>query len=100
MLRNKLLLRYISVVLAIAFLNQIIMPCVAVALTSGPMQPEMEQFTPISSTDYVDLFTGDFSYNIPLLDVEGFPINLAYHSGITADQEASWVGLGWNINPG
>jgi hypothetical protein len=48
----------------------------------------------------VDLFTGDFSYNIPLLDVGGYPVNIAYHSGITMDEEASWVGLGWNINPG
>ncbi|MGV3638030.1 MAG: hypothetical protein ACO1NQ_10370, partial [Flavobacteriales bacterium] len=48
----------------------------------------------------VDLFTGDFSYNIPLLDVEGYPVNLFYQGGITMDQEASWVGLGWNLNPG
>jgi hypothetical protein len=48
----------------------------------------------------VDLSSGDFVYNIPLLDVDGYPINISYHSGITMDQEASWVGLGWNINPG
>ncbi|MFN9801923.1 MAG: hypothetical protein ACK54P_18040, partial [Bacteroidota bacterium] len=48
----------------------------------------------------VDIFSGDFTYNIPLLDVEGYPINIAYQSGISTDQEASWVGLGWNINPG
>lgn len=48
----------------------------------------------------VDPFTGDFSYNIPLMDVEGYPINIAYNSGVTMDQEASWVGLGWNLNMG
>jgi hypothetical protein len=48
----------------------------------------------------VDLFSGDFSYNIPLMDVGGYPINIGYRSGISMDQEASWVGLGWNINPG
>lgn len=48
----------------------------------------------------VDLFTGDFSYNIPLMDVGGYPLNISYSSGISMDQEASWVGLGWNINPG
>ncbi|MEM7037467.1 MAG: hypothetical protein AAF570_10840, partial [Bacteroidota bacterium] len=48
----------------------------------------------------VDLFTGDFKYNIPLLDVGGYPLNLAYKSGTSADQEASWVGLGWNLNVG
>lgn len=48
----------------------------------------------------VDLFSGDFSYNIPLLDVGGYPIAIGYNSGVSMDQEASWVGLGWNINPG
>ena len=37
---------------------------------------------------------------MPLLDVEGFPINLSYHAGITPNLEASWVGLGWYLNPG
>ncbi|MES1250297.1 MAG: PA14 domain-containing protein, partial [Chitinophaga rupis] len=45
-------------------------------------------------------FSGDFSYNIPLLDVGGYPVNIAYHSGISMEEDASWVGLGWNINPG
>jgi hypothetical protein len=66
----------------------------------GPDQPEVQSFTPIGTSDMVDPFTGDFSYNIPLLDVDGYPINLAYTAGVTMDQEASWVGLGWNVNPG
>lgn len=66
----------------------------------GPSQPEMQSFQPVNNSNMVDLFTGDFSYNIPLLDVGGYPVNLHYQSGITMDQEASWVGLGWNINPG
>lgn len=66
----------------------------------GPSQPEMQSFLPVNNNNMVDLFTGDFSYNIPLLDVGGYPVNLHYSSGITMDQEASWVGLGWNINPG
>ena len=66
----------------------------------GPTQPEMQSFQSVNSNNLVDLFTGDFSYNIPLLDVGGYPVSLHYTSGITMDQEASWVGLGWNINPG
>ncbi len=68
--------------------------------TSGPTQPEMQSFQAVNNSNMVDLFTGDFSYNIPLLDVGGYPVNIFYRSGITMDDEASWVGLGWNINPG
>ncbi len=66
----------------------------------GPGQPEMKSFQSVNGNNMVDLFTGDFSYSIPLLDVGGYPISIHYGSGITMDQEASWVGLGWNINPG
>lgn len=66
----------------------------------GPSQPEMSSFKSVSADKLVNLFTGDFSYNIPLLDVGGYPINIYYDGGITPEQEASWVGLGWNINPG
>lgn len=70
------------------------------ALTGGPSQPEVQSFEPIGTDQMVDPFSGDFTYNIPLMDVGGYPINISYHSGITMDMEASWVGLGWNINPG
>jgi hypothetical protein len=66
----------------------------------GPGQPEMNTFKSIGNDNMVNLFTGDFSYNIPLLDVGGYPVNIFYNAGVTMDQEASWVGLGWNINPG
>jgi len=66
----------------------------------GPGQPEMSAFKSVGSDNMVSPFTGDFSYNIPLLDVGGYPVNIFYNSGVTMDQDASWVGLGWNINPG
>jgi hypothetical protein len=66
----------------------------------GPGQPEMQSFQATGVSNMVDLFSGDFSYNIPLMDVGGYPINIHYSSGISMDQDASWVGLGWNINPG
>lgn len=79
-------------------------PVAAYALTSGPGQPEFSSFEPIGTTDMVDVYTGDFTYNIPLLTVPGpnggYPINMAYHSGPGMDEEASWCGLGWNINVG
>ncbi|MBO9151150.1 PA14 domain-containing protein [Chitinophaga sp. GCM10012297] len=66
----------------------------------GPTQPETQAFSSVNGDNMVDLFTGDFSYNIPLIDVGGYPLALGYNSGVTMDQEASWCGLGWNINPG
>ncbi|QHS58597.1 PA14 domain-containing protein [Chitinophaga agri] len=66
----------------------------------GPGQPEMAEFHSVNSDNMVDLFSGDLSYSIPLMDVGGYPIAIGYNSGITMDQEASWVGLGWSLNPG
>ena len=66
----------------------------------GPTQPETSSFQSTGTDNMVDLFSGGFSYNIPLMDVGGYPVSIHYNSGITMDQEASWVGLGWNINPG
>src|SRR5258708_5545546 len=70
------------------------------AFGGGPAQPEMQAFQSVNANNMVDLFSGDFSYNIPLMDVGGYPVNISYRSGISMDQEASWVGLGWNVNPG
>ncbi len=66
----------------------------------GPSAPEATSFKTVGSSNLVNLFTGDFSYSIPLMDVGGYPVNLFYNGGIGMEQEASWVGLGWNINPG
>ena len=70
----------------------------------GPQAPEATAFEPVDATDMVNLSTGDMSYVMPLLSVPspegGYPIALSYHAGIAMDQEASWVGLGWTLNPG
>src|SRR5688500_1113298 len=50
--------------------------------SGGPSQPEMSSFTSVNASNMVDLFSGDFSYNIPLMDVGGYPVNLAYRGGI------------------
>ena len=72
----------------------------ALALTSGPETPESSTFSPAGLDNLVDPFSGDFSYNVDLLNVGGFPVNIAYNSGVTPDSEASWVGLGWSLNVG
>jgi hypothetical protein len=97
---NSTIKRIIALILAFSMLVEVFLPTTAFALTTGPSQPEVQSFEPAGTSDMVDLFTGDFNYNIPLLTVGDYPINISYHSGIGMDQEASWVGLGWNINPG
>lgn len=91
--------RKTAIFLLFTFLFQLV-PQDALALTGGPSQPEVEAFQPIGVSDMVDLFSGNFQYNLPLLDVDGYPLNLSYSGDVTPDAEASWVGLGWNLNTG
>jgi len=96
--------RFLAVLLTVLVSNQVLAPSIVYALTSGPTQPEVQSFQAAQASDMVDLFSGDFSYNIPLFELPGpnggYPFNLSYQSGIGMDQEASWVGLGWSLNPG
>lgn len=91
-------IRIAAIILIEIFAFEIFRP--TIMALSGPGQPETASFTPASADNMVNLFSGDFSYNIPLLEVDGYPLNLGYKAGITPGQEASWVGLGWNLNPG
>ncbi len=97
---KKKINKIIAVFLAVNILVDAILPTAAFALTGGPSQPEVQGFTPVGTSDMVNLFSGDFNYNIPLMDVGGYPLNISYQTGVTMDQEASWVGLGWSLNPG
>ena len=94
----------IALLLALVMIFEVIAPVTSYALTSGPSQPEFNSFEPATTTQMVDLFTGDFTYNIPLMQVPGshggYPINLFYHSVTSVEEEASMVGLGWNVGVG
>jgi len=90
----------IALFLLLIWTVQVVCPPVVQALTSGPVQPEVQGFSPAGVSDMVDLKTGDMKYNIPLLDIDGYPINLNYQSGMGMEDEASWVGFGWNLNLG
>ncbi|MBN9295449.1 MAG: hypothetical protein J0I41_00490 [Filimonas sp.] len=92
--------KIIALLLLSLQLIQMVAPSAAWALTSGPSQPEAKGFQQAGVSDMVDLFTGDFKYNIPLLDVDGYPVNINYQAGAGMDEEATWVGLGWNLNVG
>lgn len=74
------------------------------ALQGGSVMPEYVQFTPADNPQVVDLLTGDFNYTVPLGEVPGpygsYPLSASYAAGVGPNQEATWVGLGWTINPG
>jgi hypothetical protein len=100
----RFLRRPLAISLLILFVGQLATPTVSYALTAGPTAPEFSSFEPVDTTDMVNLATGDFIYNTPIIEVPGpeggYPLSLSYHAGIKNDQEASWVGLGWTLNPG
>src|SRR3989344_2361047 len=66
-------------------------------------EPSVSSFDVVKSNEQ-DLYTGDLNLNLPLLNVPGrsldVPLSLTYSSGIRVDDEASWVGLGWNLGVG
>ncbi|HEU4717367.1 MAG TPA: hypothetical protein VFU15_06030, partial [Bacteroidia bacterium] len=68
--------RYVAMTFAMIMFSDMACPLAAWALTGGPSQPEVQSFEPVSTSDMVDLFSGDFNYNIPLLDMDGYPINI------------------------
>ncbi|MDI9342120.1 MAG: hypothetical protein QM534_16220 [Sediminibacterium sp.] len=91
--------------LAIILILESAYPTAALALTSGPTQPEFGSFEPVNTNSMVNEFTGDFTYNIPVINIPGangggYAMSLSYHSGENVESEASWVGYGWTLNPG
>ena len=80
---------------------ELILPMRTFALTGGPTTPEVQSASASDEQQMVNLFTGDFSYNIPLMDVGGYPISISYNSdAVKMESEATQVGLGWNLDVG
>src|SRR5258706_11945569 len=104
LLRNRALARIQSVFLLLVFIESVFLPNYAYGVTGSVHQPEYTSYEDSGSTDIVNLATGDMTLNLPILDVPGpegsFAMPLSYHAGINPEQEASWVGLGWNMNAG
>jgi hypothetical protein len=96
--------KVLVVLCAILILQSTLLPNYLYALTSGPHMPEYTSYESPGAADMVNLSTGNFSFSLPILDVPGpeggFSLPLSYHAGIGLEQQASWVGLGWTINPG
>ncbi|MDD7886034.1 hypothetical protein [Flavivirga sp. 57AJ16] len=102
---KKLQLPFLKPITIFGFIIILIISSIATKLyAQGPNAPEAASFEPIDATDMVNLSTGDFTYVLPIINVPspegGYPLALAYHAGIAMDQEASWTGLGWNLNAG
>lgn len=97
-IRKSFAFKFLSLFLAIQILLNIGYPSIAIAQSSSPQQTESSPS--VQANNMVDLFTGDFNYSIPLLEVDGYPLTLNYNGNTTMNQESSWVGLGWSLNPG
>ncbi len=89
-MKNKIILSFVLLFLFTELYSQ----------TGGPGQPEFMQFQQAGTENLVNPATGTFSYQIPLFTIGGYPMNLAYQSGIQMEDVASMVGLGWNLNAG
>lgn len=100
MIKNKQTRRTIAIFFLLNFLSTIVPYNSLYANNNGPNAPEASGFEPVNATDMVNLSSGDMAYVLPLLEVDGFPVTLSYHAGIPMEMEASWTGLGWNINTG
>ncbi|MBS1636297.1 MAG: hypothetical protein JST26_10295 [Bacteroidetes bacterium] len=94
-----------AIALAAIITFESVCPTLSMALTSGPAAPEFSSFEPVATTNMVNEFSGDFTYNIPVINIPGsdgggYALSLSYHSGETLESESSWVGYGWTLNPG
>ncbi|UTW61200.1 hypothetical protein KFE98_14410 [bacterium SCSIO 12741] len=103
--RKSKILKVLACLVAFNFLFEMIWPTAVWALTSGPTSPEFSSFEPVSTTNMVNPQTGQFTYNLPVVNVPGangggYAMSLSYHSGTSSEEEASWVGYGWTLNPG
>ena len=103
MTRRKIFHKRIATFFLVIFFPTLF-PTQLFAYNNGPNAFDSGTFEPVDGTDMVNLATGDMSYVLPVINVPspegGYPLALSYHAGIAMDQEASWVGLGWSLNPG
>lgn len=103
--KNPIATKGTALFLAFTIFGEIFFPTMSLALTAGASSPEFSSFEPVATTDMVDPFSGDFTYNLPVLNIPGadgggYAMSLSYHSGTSAEEEASWVGHGWTLNAG
>ncbi len=91
------------------FIVFVCLKTVLLAQTGGPITDMMFD-NHIASIKYsyenlIDLYTGDFQFDLPLFELKlrggkTIPFSAKYQSGIKMGQVASWIGLGWHFSPG
>ena len=71
---------------------------------SQKLLPEFSSFGRLDISEYIDPSTGDFVFKPILLTIPNtgrdFPIILNYSAGIGLNEDASWVGLGFDLEMG
>jgi hypothetical protein len=73
--------------------------------TSGVTQPDFMKYSQIETGAKVNEFDGSFNFSIPVVSIPsgdkiGYTLQLTYQSGTKPNDEATWVGYGWSLNPG
>ncbi|MGD1847278.1 MAG: hypothetical protein ACFB10_17955 [Salibacteraceae bacterium] len=95
---QKIRKAFITKVIAAMVLPGLLLPYIPPANANGG--PTDNNYSGATGGQLVDMSSGSFSYNIPLLTVGQYPIQLGYNSSVTMEQQASMVGLGWGLNLG
>jgi hypothetical protein len=90
-IRKSKTIKLFMAFMGINLVTQIAFPSVAMALTAGSASPEFASFETVATTDMVNDFTGDFTYNLPVLSVPGpdgggYSMSLSYHSGGSSEE--------------
>jgi hypothetical protein len=98
-------IRLTAVFLFFTLCAEIITPAVLSARMDIGRNQQEHGGSPNPASELVDPFTGQFRYSIPVVDLpgpngSGYSMSLNYTSGVKPDDEASWVGLGWELSPG
>lgn len=66
--------RALGGVLVVVMIGTWVLPLMG--LSSGPTTPEAVGFSKLEPGEDVNLYTGDFSYTVPLFSMGGYPFSL------------------------